>query len=109
MKKEVDALLEKTAIWEMREEEVDRWEREGEAAQRARGGKLGGGREILVGQEDYIKDVINRYGSKVKEKFRRKSRRTERTRSRTWRWSGERRRCRGCCGRPGRGRISAME
>ena len=31
--------------------------------------KPGGGGEILVGQEDYIKDVINRYGSEVKEKL----------------------------------------
>ena len=37
MKKEVGALLEKTAIREVREEEVDRWEREGEAVQRAPG------------------------------------------------------------------------
>ena len=31
--------------------------------------KPGGGGEILVGQEDYIQDVINRYGSEVKEKL----------------------------------------
>ena len=31
--------------------------------------KPGEGGEILVGQEDYIKDVINRYGSEVKEKL----------------------------------------
>ena len=37
MKEEVGALLEKTAIREVREEEVDRWEREGEAVQRAPG------------------------------------------------------------------------
>ena len=37
MKKEVGALLEKTGIREVREEEVDRWEREGEAVQRAPG------------------------------------------------------------------------